>query len=281
MKYFVLIALLSFHMEQPCFAQAAIHHEFISHPDSPEKKVEYYWNAPKGKGPWPLLVYLHGHQEGTRPGGKDYVDWGVLKGNAELGYVSVAISQPGYGASDGPPDFCGPFTQHAVTAVIDEFKKKKFIDPKKIGLQGISRGAIIAAMIAVSDPSLAGAVLISGFYDLQSSMEKLKSSESPHLKGMLKNIEAEIGKDADRYSVRSALSHAGKIKTPLLILNGEDDDRTDPQQALALAAELSKRGVYSKAVIYPKTGHAIPLDARSKEVIPFTRQYIKGKRETP
>lgn len=45
-----------------------------------------------------------------RDGGESYVKVGRLGMMAARGYVAAAVSQPGYGNSDGPPDFCGPFT---------------------------------------------------------------------------------------------------------------------------------------------------------------------------
>ena len=94
----------------------------IPHPDEPVKKVEYFLQKPKGNGPWPTVVFLHGHQDWPRAGGKDFVQWGVLDQFADHGYLAVAVSQPGYGNSTGPADFCGPFTQHAVAAVIAKLR---------------------------------------------------------------------------------------------------------------------------------------------------------------
>jgi hypothetical protein len=43
----------------------------IPHPDDPAKQVEYFLEKPKGDGPWPTIVLLHGHQEWPRAGGRD------------------------------------------------------------------------------------------------------------------------------------------------------------------------------------------------------------------
>ncbi len=80
----------------------------IAHPDDPAKKVEYFLEKPTGPGPWPAIILLHGHQDWPRAGGKDFVTWGVLDDFANRGYLAVSISQPGYGNSTGPADFCGP-----------------------------------------------------------------------------------------------------------------------------------------------------------------------------
>lgn len=64
----------------------------ISHPDTPSKKVEYFLEKPQGTGPWPTVVFLHGHQDWPRAGGKDFVQWGVLNQYADRGYLAVSIS---------------------------------------------------------------------------------------------------------------------------------------------------------------------------------------------
>ena len=99
----------------------------IVHPDDPAKKVEYFLEKPSGSGPWPAIILLHGHQDSPRPGGKDFVRWGVLDDFANRGYLAVSISQPGYGNSTGSADFCGPLTQHAVAAVISRLRADGYV----------------------------------------------------------------------------------------------------------------------------------------------------------
>src|SRR5262249_24918874 len=139
---------------------------FIPHPDDSSKRVEYFLKQPAGSGPWPAVIFLHGHHEGARPGGRDFVKWGVLDRFAGRGYLAGGVSQPGYGNSTGPADFCGTFTQHAVSGVIAKLRADGYVSPGRIVIEGISRGALVAGLIAASDASVAGIVLISGLYDL-------------------------------------------------------------------------------------------------------------------
>lgn len=140
--------------------------ETIVHPDNGAARVEYFVRRPKGDGPWPTVILLHGYQPpDARLGGKAFVDWGVLDRFAKRGYVAASVSLPGYGGSGGPEDFAGPFTQHAVEAVIKTLVAEGYTSRDKVLIQGVSLGAVTAALVAAHDPNVAGLVLISGLYD--------------------------------------------------------------------------------------------------------------------
>jgi dipeptidyl aminopeptidase/acylaminoacyl peptidase len=253
-------ALCSFH------ASAHVEALTLTHPDDASKKVDYFLEKPEGSGPWPAVVFVHGHQEWPRPGAKDFVNWGILDRFAKRGYLAVTISQPGYGASTGPADFCGPSTQHAVSGVILKLRRDGLVVPDKIVIEGISRGAIVASLVAAHDPAIAGIVLISGLYDLDEFVKNAKADEGALI---ARSIVAETGGGSAELRARSALNFARAIKASTLIMNGALDDRTDPAQALRLATEISSRGGHARAIIYPNYGHQIPFAIRDKEIDPF------------
>jgi dipeptidyl aminopeptidase/acylaminoacyl peptidase len=243
----------------------------IPHPDDPAKKVEYFLEKPKGDGPWPTIVLLHGHQEWPRAGGKDFVKWGVLDEFAGRGYVAVAVSQPGYGGSTGPADFCGLFTQHAVAAVIAKLYADRYVKDNRILIQGVSRGALVAGMVAAHDPSIKGIVLISGLYDLSAYASHAKSAMAVSI---VDSIKAETGGTAEALKARSLLYYAQDIKAETLILNGARDDRTDPEQGRRLAEIINAHGGHARAIVYPEYGHQIPIEARSKDIDPFIERVL-------
>jgi dipeptidyl aminopeptidase/acylaminoacyl peptidase len=258
-----------------CSTRRALHAQslFITHPDDASRHIEYFLERPAGPGPWPAIIFLHGHQERQpTPGGKVYVNWGVLHEFARRGYLAVSVSQPGYGESGGPPDFCGPFTVHAVEAVVARLRADRLAQPGKVLIEGVSRGAIVAGLLAAHDPFIKGIVLISGEYDLR---EMVSHPKSPIAIEIAEDIVAESGGSKQALSARSVLDVASQIKASALILNGAKDDRTDPAQALRLAQEINRHGGHARAIIYPQYGHQIPVDVRNKDVDPFIDSLLK------
>jgi dipeptidyl aminopeptidase/acylaminoacyl peptidase len=266
--FFQLLALLVLGL-LACSSRRPLHAQTLSiaHPDDPSKRIEYFLQTPQGHGPWPAIIFLHGHQEPQpTPGGRVYADWGVLEEFARRGYLAVAVSQPGYGNSSGPPDFCGPFTQHGVAAVVAKLRAQGLALPDKTLIEGVSRGALVAGLVAAHDPSIKGIVLISGEYDLR---EAVAHPGSPMAVTIAKDIVAESGGSEQALRSRSLIDVAPDIRATALILNGANDDRTDPGRALRFAQEINKHGGHARAIIYPGYGHQIPLAVRNKDVDPF------------
>ena len=146
-------------------AGRVVHRELLPHSNDKNKKVEIFWTKPTGDGPFPAVLLIHGHQEQIKNGGEAFVRTGRLGAIASQGYIAAAFSQPGYGNSDGPPDYCGPFTQDAVMVALEFLRKQPFVRPDKVALYGYSRGAIVASMVATKDNKLASVVLGAGAYD--------------------------------------------------------------------------------------------------------------------
>ena len=245
-----------------------IQQAFLQHPQNLSKKVEVFWTKPAEPGPWPAILFIHGHQEQIRNGGEAFVRTGRLGSMAGRGYVAAALSQPGYGHSDGPPDFCGPFTQAAVVAAIEFLRQQPFVQPQKVALYGYSRGAIVASMVATQDPQLAAVILGAGAYNF------FRWYPTP-LRGIDANIEREAGTSAEAFRARSALYHADKITAPVLLLHGAQDERVPVQQTEAFAEKLQAQGVPVKVKIFPDTKHGIPIEEQYREIYPFLEQYLR------
>lgn len=267
---FILVACLAL---AACSTRASEGSMLLQHPNKPTAKVEYFAQQPAGDGPWPTVIYLHGHQAGLQSaGGRAFVDWGVLSRAADEGYLAVAISLPGYGKSSGPRDFAGPFTQDAVMAVIQQLKNEKQAMPDRIAIHGTSLGAMTAALIGAQEQDLAGLVLISGLYDLSAFFEQRNTLAANSIRAA---AIAQTAGNANALRSRSVLYVADRIKAETLILNGALDDRTDPSQAVSLANRINAAGGHATAQIFPNAGHLIPVSDREERIHAFLNGVLK------
>jgi dipeptidyl aminopeptidase/acylaminoacyl peptidase len=245
-----------------------IRRALLPHSQDSNKKVELFWTQPVGEGPYPTVLFIHGHQEQPRNGGEAFVTAGRLGIMASQGYGAASLSQPGYGHSDGPPDYCGPFTQEAIVVALAFLRKQPFVNPTKVALYGASRGAIVASMVATRDPQLAAVVLAAGAYDMASLYPT-------GIRGIDANIRREAGTSAEAFRARSAMYHADKIKVPVSLLHGARDERIPVRQAEAFAEQLQAHGVAVTLKIFPNATHRIPLDEQYQDIYPFLDRSLR------
>ncbi len=223
----------------------------IPSPAVPSRRIEFFFCQPTDEGPWPALIHVHGHQFPDRPGGRRLADSGYLDQVAADGVLAIAVSQPGYGGSDGPPDYCGPETQRAILAVIGHAIDHLHATPGRIALVGGSRGAIASAVAATDTDRVNALVLSAGFYDFAAGYR-----DCP-VPGIRRNIEAEAGTTAQAFDERSALTKAHRIACPVLIMHGGRDEQFAPAQAEQFAHALAQNGVPVELCIFADEPHVI------------------------
>ncbi len=237
---------------------------------SSNDRVEYLWSQPEGKGPWPVLVLIHPHQEWpNKIGAEIFVRNNSLSYWTQKGFVTVAVSQPGYGESQGPADYCGPKSQMAVMSVIEHFRQLPFTLKNKFFLYGGSRGAVVASMIATKDPLLAGVILKSGVYDLSSAYKSY-----PWYSLIKLSIIWEIGFFDDvKMNERSAVNYTSQIRAPLLIIHGSADDRASISDAEFFTNKVRSSGGSADLKII-NSEHIIPMEKIQTDMESFMRRYL-------
>lgn len=228
-------------------------------------QVELIVEYPRGAGLRPAVMLMHGHQmEEPRPGAAWAINAGYFRAVNAMGYVAAAVSMPGYGKSDGPPDFCGPRSQAAVRAGLEQLRRMPGVDPGRIALCGWSRGAIVSSMVAAAEPDLRALVLAAGAYDLE-------DERSFVLEGIRTVYLEEAGASREAALDRSALHNAHRIKVPTLILHGAEDERASVKPAIALHRRLQELDCPVKLVLFANSGHFLPRWQEGIEIVPFLK----------
>lgn len=228
------------------------------------RAVELFQVRASSAAPTGATLFVHGNQGGLLLGAKEFVDSGtLLRFSAGLNITAAAVSQPSFGASDGPADFCGPGTQQAIIAALSFLKKQPSVDPNRIVLYGNSRGAVASAMVASQVAYLRALVLSSGVYDLSVAF---KTSSQ----GIRQAIESEAGLSSEAFMARSALHHAHAIRSEVLLLHGRHDDRAPVAQAELFAKALADAGVPVALNVF-ECGHRIPREHSQGVLLPFLK----------
>jgi len=164
----------------------------------------------------------------------------------ELGIHVACISLPGYGASSGPSRFLGPQSVAATRKALDLLVARADVDASRLGLWGLSTGAVVAGLVMDSDPRLRAVVLQSGAYDMTAFWP-----QAPLLTKL--EILHEVWPSKRVLKERSVVAHLpDRLDCSVLILHGENDNRIPIDQARMLEQALRERGARVETMYFPK-----------------------------
>jgi dipeptidyl aminopeptidase/acylaminoacyl peptidase len=224
------------------------------------RKVEALSFQPAGDGPFPGVLLIPGHQRTA---------WNMIPLGTSLaaaGFASVAVTQPGYGKSQGPADYVGPKTLKVLTAGYRKLQQERFLDSKRMGIYGYSRGGMAASLLVLQIDDVKAAVLGAGIYDFKRAYD-----ETP-LDGVRVNMRAETGMTAEAIRERSSVFRMEQLKCPVLILHGEKDQNVPVSQALLLRDRLTALHKDFEIRLFPDREHAI-----GPETIPITVEFFQRR----
>jgi dipeptidyl aminopeptidase/acylaminoacyl peptidase len=222
--------------------------------------AEAYLTRPSGTGPFPLMILLHGHTFDSI-GGAESVLPEAEAFASDLCYVGLAVSLPGYGATEVPPGLDPEITLNVILDAVSHVKKLPWIDSKRFYLYGFSRGAFFASLLVNRIEGIKGVVLQSGAYDLNRfyqdtlwfrSMLNPSGEQNPKLISILPQV---------------ATWHA-----PTLLLHGGKDLLVSVHQANLLRESLEVANKPYRFVLYPNNGHRLPVEDVRKKASAFLEE---------
>lgn len=231
------------------------------------------------------MVYIHGGAwlAGNRRLNRPFVDFpGVLASLAARGYVVASVE---YRLSGEAPF---PAQTQDVKAAISYLRSQAAdygIDPKRVMTWGVSAGAQLSALAAVScgaaalEPAappasdaasqspktpecLQGAVAWYGLFDFSTLAEQARntstiSRDAPgapewRLLGCFAT-----GCTAGQMAAASAVTYVDRRTPPMLLIVGDQDKLIPPEQTLEMADRLKAAGIAHRLDVIPGAGHSL------------------------
>jgi dipeptidyl aminopeptidase/acylaminoacyl peptidase len=254
--------------------------EFVRYPSADGAEIEAALlrppdsSAAASTGRLPFVVLVHGGPTGRWSDA--FEAWGQLlasRGYAVL-YPNVRGST-GYGqrfvemnrADWGGGDF------KDVMAGVDWAVARGIADPNRLGIGGWSYGGYMAAWAVTQTTRFRAAVSGAPVIDLAS---EFGTETGPAYDEWFYGLPYE---KLDGFVRSSPITHVRQVKTPTLLLQGEDDT-TDPiGQSQQFYRGLKRYGVDSDLVLYPREGHGLReekhLVDRLNRVVAWFDKYLK------
>jgi dipeptidyl aminopeptidase/acylaminoacyl peptidase len=191
----------------------------------------------------------------------------VLNAN---GYVVV---QPSVEFETGYP---GEAWMKAVTAAANKVIDMGVADPERLGVQGTSYGGYATNLLITQTNRFAAAINISGKVNMVSFY-----TDSPRLG--VRNIHAPeksqdrlgatLWQQPQKYIAHSAIMNADRIKTPLLLITGEEDHNVPARQAMEMYYALRRLNKTVSWVNYVNGGHGMPTST-VEEVVDYHNRIV-------
>ena len=221
--------------------------------------AEAYLTRPKGPGPFPLMILLHGHTPWSM-GGESVVSEAEAFAS-DLCYAGLAVSLPGYGATEVPSGIDPNITLKVILDGLSLVKKLSWVDSKRLFLYGFSRGAFFAALLASRLDGIEGVILHSGAYDLNRFYQ-----DTIWFRSMLNPDGVKNPK------LISILPEVPTWHAPTLVLHGEEDFLVSVEQANLLSESLEAAKKPYRLVLYPHGGHRLPTEDVRKKATAFLKE---------
>ena len=231
------------------------------------------------KGPYPLLLDIHGGPHSFVEFGFSYhVYWYILlsRGWAILTLNSKGSTSYGLEFADKLRGHWGERDLYQQLEAVHQLEKIGLIDGKRVAIAGKSYGGYMAAWAVGHSHKFKAAIVSAPVTNLESHVG---TSDSGHYVGPY-DQKAELLKHRDLYRRLSPVNYAHKVRTPTLLLHGEDDQRCPIGQSEEFFTALMRNEkAPTKMVIYPQEGHSMAENGRPGHRIDYNQRIVDWVQE--
>ena len=163
------------------------------------------------------------------------------------GMTIALVSLPGTGRSSARADRAGPASVAAVEAAIARLARDPSVDPKRLAIWGFNEGATAALLAAAKHPELQAVIAQDAAYDPWVAYRALPAEAR-------EKYVREAGSDSAGWRARSPLAVAGRIPSPVLVLQTNEPGTPDSTSAQAFAHVRSDQQLFIEARIGAQGG---------------------------
>lgn len=215
-----------------------------------------YTRAP-GNGPHPVVVYCNGLDSC-----KELLYWSRLpEALARRGISTLCVDQPGSGEAlrlqDLPVD---PHSENWASKAMDWLEQQPDVDPKRIGMTGISLGGHFAPRAVAYEPRFASGAVWGANHNWREVQDKRlkREGENPVPHYWAHVMWAFGASDMDDFMVKSEdmnlNGHMDRIKVPFLVTHGADDRQISVSYADDLYDQLVNSPRREKVIFTAREG---------------------------
>jgi dipeptidyl aminopeptidase/acylaminoacyl peptidase len=214
-----------------------------------------YLTTPNSKSKRPLVVYVHGGPYGVQD---DWYYEDTVQMLANNGYAVLQVNyrgSGGYGANYERAAYKKRSTL-IQNDIIDGTRwalSQNTIHDSKVCIMGWSFGGYSALMSPLIDNKLFKcSIAAAGVYD---AVKQESSADYANVGSLKNDIKEMYGRDETLLIKESPLSYIDNLKTPILIVHGEEDKRVPVEQAYLLKEALDERGLPYEWLVKDGEGH--------------------------
>ena len=236
-------------------------------------QVEAYFTAPldrRSGSKYPLIVQIHGGPHGAQ--GSAFNDKAQVY--AAHGMASLMVNyrgSTGYGQKFADAIFKdqdGREAEDVMAGVDAALARYSWLDSRRMGVEGTSYGGQLADWLVTQTNRFAAAIPTAGISNLISfnymsyyhDYLAVEFGAYPH-----------VGALMDTLWKRSALRYVSRVKTPVMLVHGENDNDVPIAEAEQFYIALKDVGVPVVMIRYPREGHGV---RETKHVIDFIDRSI-------
>lgn len=251
----------------------------VSYPSSDGLEIPAYLTLPKGIAPknLPLVVFPHGG-----PWGRD--TWGYHTYAQFLANRGYAVLQPNFRAStgygkrflDAGNKQWGDLMQDDITWGVKYLVKQGIADPNRVGIMGGSYGgyATLAGVTFTPDTYAAAVAIVA-----PSNLITLLEAIPPYWESFRNVFYQRMGdpnteEGKSQLLRQSPLTHADKIKTPLMVVQGANDPRVNKRESDQIVVALRDRNYPVEYIVAPDEGHGFARPVNNMAMIAAAEKFL-------